>query len=251
MVSWHTRVPNRLAWPAQPGTGGRAQGKPRSWGLKALGRAGWHGRGSPLQPTHSYSLVNFRGTHTNDLKKTPWHPTAEQLRGQGKARGGRLTGRLPATAREQTGCRWGERQTLNGFSVCLQWTEGCGATVPILYGTRDRFHGRQFFHGPGYGDGFGTILAYCSYCAFYCYYYYIGPTSDHQALDPGGWGPLLPMQDTSPSTMSVRALKQTGPWDWGEKGVSQVWDSPGSHQTWPWATPDSTRHPWMGFNASF
>ena len=57
---------------------------------------------------------------TNDLKKTPWHPTAEQLRGQGKARGGRLTGRLPATAREQTGCRWGERRTLNGFSVCLQ-----------------------------------------------------------------------------------------------------------------------------------
>ena len=26
-------------------------------------------------------------------------------------------------------------------------------------------------------------------CAYF-YYYYISSTSDHQALDPGGWGPL-------------------------------------------------------------
>ena len=28
------------------------------------------------------------------------------------------------------------------------------------------------------------------YCALYIYYYYIRSTSDRQALDPGGWGPL-------------------------------------------------------------
>ena len=28
------------------------------------------------------------------------------------------------------------------------------------------------------------------YCALYFYYYYISSTSDHQALDPGAWGPL-------------------------------------------------------------
>ena len=29
--------------------------------------------------------------------------------------------------------------------------------VPNLFGTRDQLCGRQFFHGPGQGDGFGTI----------------------------------------------------------------------------------------------
>ena len=34
------------------------------------------------------------------------------------------------------------------------------------------------------------IQVYDIYCAFYFYYYYISSTSDHQALDPRGWGPL-------------------------------------------------------------
>lgn len=29
--------------------------------------------------------------------------------------------------------------------------------------------------------------------ALYCYYYHISSTSDHQALDPSVWGPLLYM----------------------------------------------------------
>ena len=29
--------------------------------------------------------------------------------------------------------------------------------VPNLFGTRDQLCGGQFFHGPGRGDGFGTI----------------------------------------------------------------------------------------------
>ena len=41
------------------------------------------------------------------------------------------------------------------------------------------------------GAGLGIIQVHYIYCAVYFYYYYISPTSDHQALDPGGWGPLL------------------------------------------------------------
>ena len=42
----------------------------------------------------------------------------------------------------------------------------------------------------GVGDGFRMIQVHYLYCALYFYYYYISSTSDHQALDPGGWGPL-------------------------------------------------------------
>ena len=40
-------------------------------------------------------------------------------------------------------------------------------------------------------DGFGMIQGYYTYCAVYFCYYYISSISDHQALDPGGWRPLL------------------------------------------------------------
>ena len=40
------------------------------------------------------------------------------------------------------------------------------------------------------GDGFGIIQAHYMYCALYFCYYYISSTSDHQAVDPRGWGPL-------------------------------------------------------------
>ena len=49
----------------------------------------------------------------------------------------------------------------------------------------------DFFHGWG-GDGFRMIQAhYILHCALYFYYHYISSTSDYQALDPRGWGPLL------------------------------------------------------------
>ena len=41
----------------------------------------------------------------------------------------------------------------------------------------------------GGGRSFGIQMHYI-YCAFYLYYYYISSTSDHQALEPRGWGPL-------------------------------------------------------------
>ena len=34
------------------------------------------------------------------------------------------------------------------------------------------------------------VQAHYIYCALYFHFYYISSTSDHQALDPGGWGPL-------------------------------------------------------------
>ena len=39
--------------------------------------------------------------------------------------------------------------------------------------------------------GFGLIQAGYLYSALYFYYHYISSTSDHQASDPRGWGPLL------------------------------------------------------------
>ena len=42
--------------------------------------------------------------------------------------------------------------------------------------------------GQGGGNGLGIIQVHYIYCALYFYYYYISSTSDHQALDPGGWG---------------------------------------------------------------
>ena len=43
----------------------------------------------------------------------------------------------------------------------------------------------------GLGNGFRMIQVHSIYCVLYFYYYYINSTSDHQALDPGGWRPLL------------------------------------------------------------
>ena len=53
------------------------------------------------------------------------------------------------------------------------------AAVPNIVGTRDQFHGRQFFQGPGQA-GVGMILARYIYCALCFYYYYINSTLDQQ-----------------------------------------------------------------------
>ena len=62
---------------------------------------------------------------------------------------------------------------------------------------------QPFWHkGPGFaednfsmdwvGGGVGwDNSSHYIYCALCFYYYYISSTSDHQALDPRGWGPLL------------------------------------------------------------
>ena len=58
-------------------------------------------------------------------------------------------------------------------------------------------------HGLGVGeDGLGMTRVHYMYCAFCLYFDYISPTSDHQALDPGGWGPRTWMPDTVPAVNS-------------------------------------------------
>ena len=61
--------------------------------------------------------------------------------------------------------------------------------VRNIFGTRDGFPGRQFFHGSGAGSGewFQDDWAHYIYCALH--YYYISATSEHQALDPGVGNP--------------------------------------------------------------
>ena len=67
--------------------------------------------------------------------------------------------------------------------------------VPILFGTWDWFHRRQYFRGLGgwgewrRGDCWRMIQVRYIYCALHFCYYYISSTSDHQALDSKGWGP--------------------------------------------------------------
>ena len=64
------------------------------------------------------------------------------------------------------------------------------AVVPNLLGTRDHFCGTVFPRTEGWGS-FWMIQTYYIYCGLYFCYYYISSTSDHQALDPGDWEPLV------------------------------------------------------------
>ena len=66
-------------------------------------------------------------------------------------------------------------QTIKRICVSRQQNEvgSLYAAVPNLFGTRDRFCGRKFFHGLGWGgDGFRMIQAHYIYCSLYFYYYY-------------------------------------------------------------------------------
>ena len=62
--------------------------------------------------------------------------------------------------------------------------------VPNFSGSRHWLLGRQFFHNGGRG-WFPMIQAQYMSCTLYFYYYYISFTSEHQALDLGGWAPRL------------------------------------------------------------
>ena len=62
-----------------------------------------------------------------------------------------------------------------------------GQRFSTIFGTRNWFYGKQFFHELGSErECFRMIRAYYIYCALY--FYYVGSTSDHQALDPRGGG---------------------------------------------------------------
>ena len=66
------------------------------------------------------------------------------------------------------------------------------AAVPTFFGTKDCATVEDNFSMDAVGveDVFSMIQAHYIYDAIYFCYYYISSTSDHQTLDPGGWGPL-------------------------------------------------------------
>ena len=82
-------------------------------------------------------------------------------------------------------CRWPRCHLTHS----LLWIQLRRAAVPNLLGTRGWFHRRQSFMDQGGGDGFGMIQVHHIYCALY-FCYYISSTTDHQLVDPRGWGPL-------------------------------------------------------------
>ena len=49
----------------------------------------------------------------------------------------------------------------------------------------------NFSMDQGWKDASGMIQVHYSYCALYFYYYEISSATDHQAVDPKGWGPLV------------------------------------------------------------
>ena len=66
------------------------------------------------------------------------------------------------------------------------------SAVPKFLAPGTDFVKDNFFHGLTWGGWwFGDDSTHYIYCALYFYYYYISSTSDHQVLDPRGWGPML------------------------------------------------------------
>ena len=76
-----------------------------------------------------------------------------------------------------------------GWACPLRGGELARTEVSDLFGTReDNFMEDNISTDQGWGDGFRMIQVHYIYCALYFYYYCISSASDHQALDPGGWG---------------------------------------------------------------
>ena len=74
------------------------------------------------------------------------------------------------------------------------------------------------------GNRFRMMQVYYIYCALYFYYYDISSTSDHQALDPGGWDPYFRAHCVSLTEKAMAPHSSTLAWKipWmGEPGRLQ------------------------------
>ena len=95
-------------------------------------------------------------------------------------------------------------QMVKNLSAMQTWVRSLGWEDPLekgmathstilawkIWATREALW-KTVFPRMGWEDGFGKIQVPYIYCALYFYYYYISYTSDYQALDPRGWGPLV------------------------------------------------------------
>ena len=61
---------------------------------------------------------------------------------------------------------------------------------PIFLAPGTSFMKDSFSKDDCEGMVLGMFQVHYIYSALYVYYHYISSTPDHQALDPGGWGPL-------------------------------------------------------------
>ena len=77
------------------------------------------------------------------------------------------------------------------FSPIVLFVCHAGQWSPAFLALGTGFVEDNFSMGWGVGDCFRTIQAHTTDCAFYFYSSYISSISDHQALDPGGSGPLM------------------------------------------------------------
>ena len=75
------------------------------------------------------------------------------------------------------------------FGTCALDQQSPTFLAPGTSFVEDKFSADQ-----GEEDGHGMIQVHYTYCTLYFYYYYLSSTSDHQALDPRGWGLLLYMK---------------------------------------------------------
>lgn len=87
---------------------------------------------------------------------------------------------------------WVDMFSRSFYQEKVGFTQSFRSTVSKLFSTRHWFPGRQFFHGPeGWvGEWFQMIQMRYIYRALH-FYHYISSISDRQALNPGGWGPLV------------------------------------------------------------
>ena len=82
----------------------------------------------------------------------------------------------------------GGLQSMGSHRVGHDWVTNTFPFQPFL--APGTVSWKTIFPQTGGGGSFRMIQAYYTYCVLYFYYYYISSTSDHQALDPGDWGPL-------------------------------------------------------------
>ena len=83
-------------------------------------------------------------------------------------------------------CGWGQKRCQRRDPEMFK---RIGQQTPGFLAPGTKFLDNSFSMDQGWRGGLGMIQTHHIYCALYFHYYYINSSSDHQALDSGGWGP--------------------------------------------------------------